>query len=149
MREHPDHHDAELLLRLYDLRREGTLRQAREWVTQQFHADSADDLYRRYPYGSKENAYFRMAISYWDMAASIVNHGLIKEEFFFENNSEFWFIWEKIKHLMPKLREARRDPLLCHSLETLAGKYEKWLEARAPGALAVSRERLKQAAAKE
>ena len=144
MREHPDHHDAELLLRLYDLRREETLRQAREWIVQQFHADSADDLYQRYPFGSKENAYFRMAISYWDMAASIVNHGLIKEEFFFENNSEFWFIWEKVKHLMPKLRETRRNPLMYHSLEALAGKYEKWLEARAPGAISVSRERVKQ-----
>src|SRR6516164_5914714 len=149
MREHADHHDAELLLRLYDLRREETLRQAREWFVQQFRADSAEDLYRRYPYGSKENAYFRMAISYWDMAASIVSHGLIKEEFFFENNGEFWFIWERVKHLMPKLREARRNPLMYHSLEALAGKYEKWMEARAPGALSVSRERVKQITAKE
>ncbi len=149
MREHPDHHDAELLLRLYDLRREETLRQAREWLIYQFHADSADDLYQRYPSGSKENAYFRMAITYWDMASSIVNHGLIKEEFFFENNSEFWFIWEKVKHLMPKLREVRRNPLMYHSLEALAGRYEKWLEGRAPGALAVSRERVKQTTVKE
>lgn len=149
MREHPDHHDAELLLRLYDLRREETLRQAREWFIQQFHADSADDLYQRYPYGSKENAYFRMAISYWDMAASIVNHGLIKEEFFFESNSEFWLIWEKVKHLMPKLREARRNPLMYHSLEALAGKFEKWMEARTPGALEVTRQRVKQITTKE
>jgi hypothetical protein len=149
MREHPDHHDAELLLRLYDLRREETLRQAREWVSQQFHADSLDDLYQRHPYGSKENAYFRMAVSYWDMAASIVNHGLIKEAFFFESTGEFWFIWEKVKHLMPKLREARRNPLMYHSLEALAGKYEKWLEARAPGALEVARERVKQTTPKQ
>ena len=149
MREHPDHHDAELMLRLYDLRREETLRQARAWLIQEFHADSADDLYQRYPSGSKENTYFRMAVSYWDMAASIVNHGLIKEEFFFESNGEFWFIWEKVKHLMPKLREARRNPLMYHSLEALAAQYEKWLEGRAPGALSASRERLRQITAKE
>ena len=148
MREHPDHHDAELMLRLYDLRREETLRQARAWLIQEFHADSADDLYQRYPSGSKENVYFRMAVSYWDMAASIVNHGLIKEEFFFENNGEFWFIWEKVKHLMPKLREGRRNPLMYDSLETLVGKYEKWLEGRAPGALSVSRERVRKNTAK-
>jgi hypothetical protein len=143
VREHPDHHDAELLLRLYELRRDETLRQARQWAVGLFHADSADDLLQRYPYGSKENAFFRMAVSYWDMAASIVNHGLIKEEFFFENNSEFWFIWEKIRHLMPGLREARRNPLMYHNLEALAGKYETWLERHAPGALEVARQRVK------
>lgn len=147
MREHPDHYDAELMLRLYDLRREERLRQAREWLIQHFHADSAEDVLQRYPYGSKENDYFRMVISYWDMAASIVNHGLIKEEFFFENTGEFWFVWEKVKHLVPDIRQGRKNPLMYHSLETLAGKYEKWMEGRAPGALEVSRERIKQIAA--
>ncbi len=147
MREHPDHYDAELMLRLYDLRREERLRQARGWLIQHFHADSPQDLLQRYPYGSKENDYFRMVISYWDMAASVVNHGLIKEDFFFENTSEFWLVWEKVKHLVPELRQGRKNPLMYHSLEALAGKYERWMEGRAPGALEVSRERIKQLSA--
>lgn len=135
MREHPDHHDAELLLRLYDLRREEKLRQAREWFAREFHAESIEEFYHGYPDGTQERAYFRMLVSYWDMAASIVNYGLIKEEFFFENTSEFWVVWARIKHLTPGFRDRRKDPQIWKNLETLAGKFEKWMNQRAPQAL--------------
>lgn len=134
MREHPDHYDAELLLRLYDLRREARLRQAREWFLNEFQADSPEDLERRFPRGTDQNAYFRMVTAYWEMAASIVNHGLIKEEFFFENTSEFYFVWLKLKPLAPRVRQKRKYPMWA-ALEALAAKYEKWLAAKAPGAL--------------
>ncbi len=143
MREHPDHHDAELMLRLYDLRREPKLREARDWFILQFRADSADDYLQRYLFGSKESEFVRMVISYWDMAGSIVNHGLIKEEFFFENTSEFWAVWQKVKGVTPALREKFKDPHLWENLQTLAEKYEKWVTARSPGALEMRRERFK------
>jgi len=135
MREHPDHHDAELLLKLYDLRREEKLRQAREWFTKEFHVKTFEEIGQRWPMGSQENAFFRMLVSYWEMTASIVNHGLIKEEFFFENTAEFFLVWERIKSIVPAARAARRNPPLWSNLETLAGKYEKWMTNRAPGAL--------------
>lgn len=149
MRDHPDHHDAELMLQLYDLRREEKLRQARDWVIREFQADSLEDLYRHFPFGSKEHDYFRMAVSYWDMAASIVNHGLIHEELFFESNAEFFTVWEKIKHLVPQTREMWRNPQIYKSLERLADKYEKWMAGRAPEAMGLLRERLRQLAAKK
>jgi hypothetical protein len=139
MREHPDHHDAELLLRLYDLRREARLREAREWYMREFRAQSFTELLKKYPRGSENNARFRMVISYWDMVASIVNHGLIKEEFFFENTTEFWVVWEKAKPLVPEAREARKNPLIWSDLERLAEKYEKWMSNRAPDALGALR----------
>jgi hypothetical protein len=135
MRDHADHHDAELMLRLYDLRREARLRQAREWFIGQYQAESAEDHTAKYPGGTPENASFRMAISYWDMAGSIVNQGLIKEEFFFENTTEFWIIWSKVKHIVPRMRELRKNPFLWKNLEDLAGRYEKWMNNRAPEAL--------------
>ncbi len=135
MREHPDHHDAELLLRLYDLRREAKLREAREWFTREFQAESHSEMLKKYPRGSEDNARFRMVVSYWDMAASIVNHGLIKEEFFFENTTEFWVVWEKIKAMVPEARETRKNPHIWSNLESLAGKFEKWTNQRAPEAL--------------
>jgi hypothetical protein len=135
MREHPDHHDAELLLRLYDLRREEKLRKAREWFAREFHAESLEDSQTRYPRGSEENAYYRMVMGYWDMAASIVNHGLIKEEFFFDNTGEFWVVWQKVKHLAPAARQAYHNPFLWKNLETLSAHFEKWMEGRAPEAL--------------
>ena len=149
MREHPDHHDAELLLRLYDLRRESKLRQAREWYLREFRAESLEDFYKRYPIGSEENAFFRMVTSYWDMAASIVNHGLIQEEFFFETTGEFFAVWEKVKHLVSPAREAYKNPFVWTNLESLVGKYEKWVAKRAPGALETLRQRLLSVPAKD
>lgn len=147
MREHPDHYDAELLLRLYDLRREAKLRQAREWMLREFRADSIEEFYQRFPAGTPENASFRMVVTYWDMVASVVNHGLINEEFFFESTSEFWAAWEKIKGLAPAWREKRKNSLLWKNLEILAEKYEKWMAKRAPEALETFRQQVLAAAA--
>jgi len=141
VRESADHFDAELLLRLYELRREEKLRRARQYMIEEFQADSVEDLGRRLPQGTEENTFFRMALSYWDMAASLVNHGLLKEDLFFENTGEFWLIWEKVRHLAPALREARKNPLAWKSLETLARKYEQWMATRAPEALDSLRKR--------
>ena len=135
MREHPDHHDAELLLHLYDLRREAKLREAREWYMREFQAESFAEIPSKYPRGTEENARIRMVISYWDMVASVVNHGLIKEEFFFENTTEFWVVWEKTKRFVSEARESRKNPFVWSNLEKLAEKYEKWMSHRAPEAL--------------
>ena len=142
MRESPDNYDAELLLRLYELRRDEKLRRAREWLVAKFQADSLEEFNKL---GSEENTLFRMSVSYWDMAASLVNHGLIKEDLFFENTGEFWLAWEKVRHLAPAIREARKNPLTWKNLETLARKYEQWMAARAPEALEATRQRLKAA----
>jgi len=69
------------------------------------------------------------------MAASIVNHGLIKEEFFFENTVEFWAVWQKLKAIAPAMREEYGHPLMWKNLEQLAERYEKWMTKRAPEAL--------------
>ncbi len=145
MREHADHHDAELLLRLYELRREEKLRRAREWFMREFRAESWEDGQRRYPRGSEEDAFIRMVTSYWEMAASVVSRGLIQEDFFFENTAEFWIVWQKVKHLVPALRQAIQHPLYLHNLEALSAKYEKWMAGRAPQALAALAARLSQA----
>jgi hypothetical protein len=149
MQEHPDNYDAELLLRLYDLRREAKLRLAREWFVREFEAANVAELLKRIPPGSKENEFYRMTMGYWDMAASIVNHGLIKEEFFFENTGEFWVVWDKIRHLMPEIRSAYKNPLLWKNLETLAEKFEKYMARQAPEALTALRQRLAEAAKKK
>jgi len=149
MRQHPDHHDAELLLRLYELRREEKLRQAREWVVRELHVESFEEFRRQFPPGSRENAFFRMTVSYWEMAASMVNEGLIKEEFFFENTSELWFVWQKIKHMVPGVRKLYHNPLYWKNLEAVGEKYEKWMNQRAPEALGAMRKLIMEAPAKK
>jgi len=146
MHEHPDHHDAELLLQLYDLRREAKLRQAREWFTREFQAATVEEFLQLCPPGSDKNAYFRMNAGYWDMAASLVNHGLINEDLFFETAAEFWVVWDKVRKLMPALRDRFKNPLMLKNLETLAEKYERWMSKRAPEALEAMRQRMAAAA---
>jgi hypothetical protein len=142
VREHVDHHDAELLLRLYDLRREEKLRRAREWFTHEFQAKSMEDYLKKYPPGSEENAFSRMVVGYWEMVGSIVNSGLIKQDFFFQNTAEFFGVWEKIKHLAPATREGFKNPHLWENLELMAKNYEEWMAKRAPEAIDAFRERL-------
>src|SRR5260370_21961503 len=86
-----------LMLRLYEDRREPKLREARDWFSASFHVKTADDLTRVCPPGSQENLYMRMVLGYWEMVASIVNHRLIDEQFFFESNEEQSLVWEQVK----------------------------------------------------
>ena len=144
--EHPDNFDAELLLRLYDLRREAKLRQGREWFIREFNAKSFEDYQAQAPAGSDQSALFRMTVTYWDMAASLVNRGLINPDLFFENTSEFWIIWDKVRNVAPTLREKNKNPMVWKNLETLAEKYEQWMAKRAPEALDSLRARLAGAA---
>lgn len=143
----PDHHDAEILLRLYDLRREAKLRTARDWFVREFHAESPEDAMKRYPMDSEENAYYRMVGSYWEMAASLLNEGLINEDLFFENTGEFWLVWEKIKHLVPQARALWKNPAAYKNLEQAAKRYEEWMSKRAPEAIGAMRARMQGMAA--
>lgn len=98
--------DAELIIKLYDLRRDETMRKARHFFTFEFFPNSADDVKALFgdPALAQQNAYYRQASSYWDMAAAMVNHGAIDKELFFDTNGEFFAIWAKIGDFVPELR---------------------------------------------
>jgi hypothetical protein len=127
------HDQANLLLRLYELRREPRMREAREWYFANFHPKSLEDMTAQAPPGSPGNASVRMVISYWEMAASMVNRGLMDEEFFFENTGEQWAVWERIKALVPAARERSKNPHQYENLEKHVKRLEAWREKRAPG----------------
>ena len=126
---------AQLLLQLYDLRREPKLRQAREWFMANCFADTPEEFQRLAPPGTQENAYGRMVISYWDQACALLNYGLLHEELFFETTNEFWFVWERLKALAPTYRKHYGNPYLQEHLEKAATRYEKWMRRRAPRCL--------------
>ena len=98
--------DAELIIKLYDLRRDETMRKARNFVIFEFFPQSADDVKALFgnPERMQQNAYFRQATSYWDMVAAMVNHGTIDKDLFFDTNGEFFAIWAKIGDFVPELR---------------------------------------------
>jgi hypothetical protein len=75
---------ADLILKLYDLRREAVMRKAREWYMREFHPQSAEDVVSALR--GSHSAYFRMVTSFWEMAASFVNNGAIDWKMFMQAN---------------------------------------------------------------
>jgi hypothetical protein len=128
--------DADLLLKLYDMRREDRLRTARAWFVKDFSANSFAEAMEKYPPGSDQNAYFRMVGTYWDMAAAFVVRGVLHEELFFETSNEMLMVWEKMKTFITDLRRVRNNPTLYRNLEKGAIKYIDWLNHQAPEAYA-------------
>ena len=112
--------DANLLLRLYELRREEKLRKARDWFIKNFHANTIDEFQKLCPQGSEENAYYRMVSSYWDMAASFVTNGVLHRDLFIQNSRELLFVWIRICDMMPAWRERLKNPSIAKNIETLA-----------------------------
>jgi len=139
--------EADLLLKLYEMRREPRLRQARAWFTENFNATSMPEVMALCPPGSDNNAFMRQVLSYWEMCASFVNRGLIDEEFFFENTGEPWLVFERFKPVLGELRAAFKSPLFLANLEKHVQRLEAWRERNAPGSLAATREWMKQQAA--
>ena len=128
------HDQVNLLLRLYEIRREPRLREARAWLTGKFDAKSPEQMAKQCPPGSEEHASFRMAISYWEMAAGIANRGLIDEDLFCENAGEGWYIWDRIRHVVPAMRASYNNPHFCSQLEIFAKRFEAWRERHAQSA---------------
>jgi hypothetical protein len=104
--------DAELILKLYDLRREPELRKARNWWLWEFSPRNADDFLKvANAGGSQENNWLRQGASYWGMAASLVRQGVLDEELFLRPacSGEMFFIFAKVYPFLTELREKLAD----------------------------------------
>jgi len=101
---------ANLLLKLYELRTEPTLRQARAWFAFEFHPNSARDVLSTWLGPGHESAPYRMVTSYWDMAASFVSQGAIPAEMFNAANTEHFALWAKLRPFLTEMRTATRYP---------------------------------------
>jgi hypothetical protein len=116
----PSPADAQLILQLYDLRREAELRKARNWWLITFWPNTADDFIKvAFAMGTQENNWLRQVGGYWDMAASLVLHGTIHPELFLEGavSGEMYFIYAKIRPLLKELREKMQSPGLFSNVE--------------------------------
>ncbi|HTS31184.1 MAG TPA: hypothetical protein VMH81_35170 [Bryobacteraceae bacterium] len=128
--------DANLILRLYELRREEKLREARTWFAQNCKPTSLEDMNRIAPPGSQENAYMRMVASYWETAASFVTSGVLNRELFFESSGEMLVVWERLRAIVPALRALMKNPSAFHNLETVGNAYIQWMQSQGPEAYA-------------
>src|SRR5690242_5156699 len=96
--------EAGLILKLYELRREPTMRQARDWFFREFHPESLKDV--NDIMFSERSGHLRMVMSYWDMAAALVNNGAISNELFNDANGEHLPVFSKLEPLLAEARTA-------------------------------------------
>ena len=125
--------DANLILRLYELRREEKLRVARDWFMKNYRANSLEEAMKIIPMGSQENAHFRMLVSYWEMAASFITSGVLNQELFFQSNGELLFVWERVKPIVEGFRAWTKNPDSWKNLEKVANAYIEFYKAKGPG----------------
>ena len=116
--------EADLILKLYDLRREQTMRDARNWFFG-FNPKSTQDFMDVLT--SDQSGYYRMVVSYWDMAASLVNNGAIDAQMFNDANGEHVFVFAKVEPFLAELRALGNPTFLIH-LEKLIKQMPNYEE---------------------
>ena len=130
MKPRPTYDDANLILKLFEMRREERMRKARAWFTAHFKVKTWDELQKLAPPGSDENASFRMVVTYWDMVASFITSGVLHEELFFQSGRELLFVWERLKDVLPEIRQQYKDPHFWGHLESVGNQFAVYFRAR-------------------
>jgi len=119
----PTHADAELLLHLYEVRRDPELRRARQWFLTEFKVAAWQEIKARYLTHTEEDRWFRMTTSYWEMVGTLVNRGALNPELFFDHTGEDIVTWERCKAW---IAEARADirPTYLYQFERLVAAHQ-------------------------
>ena len=145
--------DADLILKLYELRREAELRKARNWWFAEFWPENADDFMKvALAFGSPENNWLRQVAGYWDLAASLVVHGALNETLFLEPafSGEMFLIFAKLHPFLKDVREKMQNPRMLANVEKVIMK-SKASQERLKGVeqrLAARRKQMKEGAAR-
>lgn len=118
------HADGELVLKLYDFRRESIMRQARDFVAN-FWPQSADEIVELVnSFGSQENAYLRQVVGYWEMSAALVTNGALHEGLFLDTSQELFFVFAKFYPFLAEVREKLGNPGFLGRCEYIATHTE-------------------------
>ena len=128
MAKKPSADDAQLILQLYDLRREAEMRKARNWVLTEFSPRNADDVVKvAMALGSQENNWMRQVWGYWSMAAAFVLQGALSEELFLRPavSGEMFVMFGKVYPFLKELREKLGDPEAFVDIEAVITRT-KW-----------------------
>jgi hypothetical protein len=124
----PTPEDAQIIMRLYDLRREAEMRKARSWYGGWWPASADDVLQVINSFGSQENAWFRQVNGYWEMAASFVLRGALNEGLFFDSGGEMWFIFAKLQPFLKEVRQKANIPQGFLRVEKIATRTKEGRE---------------------
>ena len=122
----PTAKDAQIIMQLYDLRREAEMRKARHWFSSSFWPKSGDDVVQVINVvNPQENAWFRQVSGYWEMAASFVLRGALNEDLFFDSGTEMWFTLAKLYPFLKEAREKTNLPFYFARTEELATRSQQ------------------------
>jgi hypothetical protein len=116
----PTASDAQLIMQLYDLRREPEMRKARAWWFNEFWPQNADDFLKvAFAMGTQENNWLRQVNGYWTMAASFVLHGALNADLFIQPavSGEMFVAFAKVHPFLKELREKAGDPEIFGTIE--------------------------------
>jgi hypothetical protein len=130
----PTYDDVNLILKLYDMRREERLRAARAWFAANFKIKTLAEFQTLCPAGSDANASYRMVTTYWEMVGSFVTAGVLHPELFYQSGRELLFCWERLRDVAPHIRELYKSPNEFRNHETTAQGFIAWWRSQAPGA---------------
>ncbi len=111
--------EAELIIRLYELRREAVMREARSYVGGEFMPASAEDLVRQVSAGTREGSFILQVYGYWDMVSAFVIHGMLKERLVYDTCQEMYFQYSKIQPFLSEVRERLNLPEWMQNLQTV------------------------------
>lgn len=112
--------DAQLILQLYEIRREPEMRKAREWCTQKFLPASRDEVMKlAFAMGTDENRYLRQFLTYYEMVGSFVNRGVLNRDLVEDSVGEHINVYVKLKPYLKDLREATGFPEFMQHIEKL------------------------------
>ena len=114
--------DAELLLHLYEVRRDPELRRARAWFLTAFKAATWEEIKAGYLSHSEEDRHFRMTVSYWELVATLVNRGVLHADLFFDHTGEDIVTWERCKAWIAGARADIR-PTYLYQFERLVADH--------------------------
>lgn len=112
-----EYESADLILKLYEMRREPVMREARNWMIG-FFPESAQEILQTM-INPQTSAYYRMVTTYWDMAASFVLNGAIDEKMFNDAGGEHIIVLSKVYPFLEELRATMQNPNVLKNLETL------------------------------
>lgn len=135
MQSRPTYDDANLILKLYEMRREDRLRKARAWFAANFKGVATVEQFQKVcPPGTDENASFRMVTTYWDMVGSFVTSGVLNEALLYESGRELLLVWERARDYVAAFRQANRDPIYLRNLEAVGNAFANRYRTASPDA---------------
>ena len=110
--------DADICMKLYELRREAEMRKARNFVNFQFHSRGVNDVLElMQATGTKENAWARQVFSFWENASSLILNDVVHPDLFFAWNGEMVFVYAKFQPFLKELREKMEFPTILAGVE--------------------------------